>query len=69
MTFRLSSSAFKTGEPIPTKYSCDGENISPSLTWDDFPPNAQSLTLIVDDRAAPNGVFTHWVLFNIVPDK
>jgi Raf kinase inhibitor-like YbhB/YbcL family protein len=69
MTFKISSSAFKTGEAIPTKYSCDGENVSPSLTWEGFPPNAQSLTLIVDDPDAPNGVFTHWVLFNIAPDK
>lgn len=55
MAFRLSSSAVNTGEAIPAKYTWDGENISPSLTWDDFPPNAQSLALIVDDPDARNG--------------
>ncbi len=65
----LYSPEFLTGTSIPFKYTCDGENISPPLTWDDPPPEAQSFALIVRDRDAPGGVFTHWVLYNLPADK
>lgn len=65
MTISLNSTAFKEGERIPVKYTCDGQNISPPLAWDDLPQNAQTCSLIVDDPDAPGGVFTHWILFNI----
>jgi Raf kinase inhibitor-like YbhB/YbcL family protein len=61
----LTSSAFKNGEQIPTKYSCDGEKISPPLTWTNAPAGTKSFLLIVDDPDAPRGTFTHWVIFNI----
>ena len=63
--FSLSSMAFNEGEPIPVKYSCDGQNVSPPLAWSQPPPETQAFTLIVDDPDAPIGAFTHWVLFNI----
>ena len=69
MVFQLTSPAFRTGERIPTKYTCDGENISPALTWEAFPQDTVTLALIVDDPDAPNGTFTHWVLFNLLPDE
>ena len=65
MTIGLSSSAFKEGDKIPIKYTCDGQDISPALIWDEPPQPTESLALIVDDPDAPGGVFTHWVLFNI----
>jgi Raf kinase inhibitor-like YbhB/YbcL family protein len=61
----LTSPAFAPGEPIPTKYSCDGENISPPLQWSDPPQGTQSLALICDDPDAPIGTWVHWVLFNL----
>ena len=64
----LSSSAFKDGESIPADYTCDGKNISPPLAWTGVPENAQSLVLIVDDPDAPNGVWTHWIVFDMPPD-
>jgi len=64
-TLSLSSLAFHDGQNIPAKYSCEGENVSPPLTWNEPPAGTQSFVLIVDDPDAPIGVFTHWVLFNI----
>ena len=69
MTLVLSSPAFQRGAKIPSIYTCQGENISPALEWSGIPEDAQSLALIMDDPDAPGSVFTHWVLFNIPPDK
>jgi Raf kinase inhibitor-like YbhB/YbcL family protein len=65
---RIWSPAFEHNGFIPEKYTCDGENINPSLFIEDVPQKAKSLVLIVDDPDAPLGTFTHWVLFNIPPE-
>lgn len=65
MPFSLSSSSFKNGEKIPVQYTCDGENISPALSWTNPQKGTESFALTVDDPDAPSGVFTHWILFNI----
>jgi hypothetical protein len=65
MTLSLSSTAFKEGDKIPIKYTCDAEDISPPLAWGEPPQKTQAFVLIVDDPDAPGAVFTHWVLFNI----
>ena len=65
MPFELTSAAFTPGEPIPPKYSCDGEDISPPLQWSEPPPGTQSLALIADDPDAPMGTWVHWVLYNL----
>ena len=62
---KLSSPAFAEGELIPSKYTCDGENVSPPLEWEGVPEQAKSLALITDDPDAPSGVFVHWLLFQI----
>lgn len=64
----LYSPEFLTGTSIPFKYTCDGENCSPPLTWQDPPTGIQSFALIVSDPDAPNGTFTHWVLYNLPAD-
>jgi phosphatidylethanolamine-binding protein (PEBP) family uncharacterized protein len=66
---KLSSLAFAEGELIPSKYTCDGENVSPPLEWEGVPEQAKSLALIVDDPDAPSGVFVHWLLFRIPPSE
>jgi hypothetical protein len=68
MPFELSSTAFAQGEPIPVQYSCDGDDISPPLTWGNPPTGTQSLALIMDDPDAPGGTWDHWILFNIPAD-
>jgi len=65
MAFELTSTAFAPGEPIPRKYTCDGEDISPPLRWSDPPQDTQSFALIADDPDAPVGTWVHWVLYNL----
>ena len=65
MNINISSTAFKEGEMIPKKYTCDDENISPPLEWSGIPTGTKSLALIADDPDAPRGTWVHWVLFNI----
>lgn len=64
---KITSPAFKAREPIPAKYTCDGENVSPPLVFHDIPSDAVSLALIVDDPDAPNGTFDHWIVWNLAP--
>jgi hypothetical protein len=66
--FRLTSSAFAHGEAIPARHSCDGENVSPPLSWSGLPDGTRSLALIVDDPDAPVGIFTHWLAWGIDPE-
>lgn len=65
MAIELTSSAFAQGQPIPERYSCKGEDISPALAWGEPPAGTQSFALIMDDPDAPVGTWVHWVLFNI----
>lgn len=65
MQFSLTSLAFTHGQPIPRKYSCDGENISPPLQWTQPHPAVKSFVLIADDPDAPRGTWVHWVLYNM----
>jgi Raf kinase inhibitor-like YbhB/YbcL family protein len=65
--FSLTSTAFAAGQPIPKRYTCDGENVSPPLAWSGAPAAAKSFVLIVDDPDAPGGTFTHWLVFNLPP--
>jgi Raf kinase inhibitor-like YbhB/YbcL family protein len=59
------SQAFKNGEPIPSMYACDGEDVSPPISWSGAPQQTRSYGLIVDDIDAPMGKFAHWMIFNI----
>jgi Raf kinase inhibitor-like YbhB/YbcL family protein len=68
MPFELTSPVFAPGESIPTRYTCDGDDISPPLEWTDPPAGTQSLALICDDPDAPVGTWVHWVLYNLPPD-
>ncbi len=66
--FTLLSPAFDDGGTIPTRYTCDGSDISPPLRWSNTPSETRSFALIVDDPDAPRGTFTHWVLFDLPAD-
>jgi Raf kinase inhibitor-like YbhB/YbcL family protein len=68
MPLRLSSEAFEPDGMLPARYTCEAENVSPPLRIAGVPKAAQSLALIVDDPDAPNGAFTHWVLYNLPAD-
>jgi Raf kinase inhibitor-like YbhB/YbcL family protein len=66
---RLTSTAFKNGEYIPEKYTCDGENLSPPLEWSNLPEGTRSIAIICDDPDAPRGTWVHWILFDIPVDS
>lgn len=73
MSLTLTSSAFTHKGHIPTRYTCDGGDVSPPLAWSGIPAGARSLALIMDDPdapdpAAPQMTWVHWVLYNIPPD-
>jgi Raf kinase inhibitor-like YbhB/YbcL family protein len=61
----VTSAAFQQGEPIPKRYSCDGDNISPALAWSVGPEGTKSYALVCEDPDAPSGMFVHWVMYNI----
>ncbi len=65
----LTSAAFAQGEMIPQTYTCDGQDISPPLSWGDPPEGTESFALISEDPDAPVGTWVHWVLFNVPADK
>jgi len=69
MKINVTSSAFKEGGMIPSKYTCDGEDISPDIAWAGIPAGAKSIALIGDDPDAPRGTWVHWVIYNIPPDS
>lgn len=64
---KITSPAFENNAPIPAKYTCQGEDISPPLAIADLPENTASLALIVDDPDAPMGIWDHWIVWNIPP--
>jgi Raf kinase inhibitor-like YbhB/YbcL family protein len=65
----LKSAAFSQGGAIPPKYTCDGQDISPALSWSAGPSGTQSFALITDDPDAPAGTWTHWVIWNIPAEE
>jgi len=64
----IASPAFSTNGPIPSRYTCDGDDVSPPLLIRNLPPGTQSLALIVDDPDAPRRTWVHWLVWNIGPE-
>ena len=65
MEMKVYSSAFKDGNFIPSKYSCEGANVSPQLHWNNAPKDVKSYAIILNDPDAPSGDFVHWIVYNI----
>ena len=65
MALELTSSVINANQPIPKQFTCEGDGISPPLTWRGILQNTAVFAQLVDDPDAPRGVFTHWVLFNL----
>lgn len=68
-SLRLESVAFKDGASIPSKFTADGANVSPALSWTGAPPLAATYALVVDDPDAPGGTWVHWVAWNITETR
>lgn len=72
-TLELRSRAFDNGTAIPTRYTCEGQDVSPPLTWEGAPDETRSFVLIVDDPdapdpSAPKRTWVHWVIYNLPAD-
>jgi Raf kinase inhibitor-like YbhB/YbcL family protein len=65
ITLSITSDAFNDGGTIPSKYTCDGQDISPVVSWQGIPDGTESIALIMDDPDALGRTFVHWVIFNI----
>ena len=65
MALTMTIPSFANGGEIPKKFSCDGSDVSPELSWSGAPPGTKSFALIADDPDAPAGTWTHWVLFDL----
>lgn len=65
VSLELKSTAFEEGESIPKKNTCDGEGISPALSWSRVPEGTKSFALICDDPDAPMGTWVHWIIYGI----
>jgi Raf kinase inhibitor-like YbhB/YbcL family protein len=73
-TLQITSPAFAANAAIPSKYTCDGQNINPPLTFAGIPAKTQSLVLIMDDpdvpkNLMPSGVFDHWLIWDLQADS
>jgi len=68
MNIKVTSGAFEDGGVIPERYTGDGEDISPPISWSEIPAGTRSIAIISDDPDAPVGTWVHWVIFNIPPD-
>lgn len=66
---KLESAAFKPNQSIASKFTCDGDNVNPALSWSGVPGDAKSLALIMDDPDAPGGLFVHWLVWDIAPTE
>jgi Raf kinase inhibitor-like YbhB/YbcL family protein len=64
-TLQLKSLAFSNGGTIPSKFTCDGPDLSPALSWTDPPTGTRAFALIMDDPDAPTGTWVHWVLYDL----
>jgi Raf kinase inhibitor-like YbhB/YbcL family protein len=65
--FQLKSSAFSNGGAIPPKFTCDGPDVSPELSWNGPQGSTKAFALIMDDPDAPGGTWVHWVLYDLRP--
>lgn len=68
MAIKVTSSVFQDGEMIPSRYTCDGQDVSPPISWQGLGDHTVTVALICDDPDAPMGTWVHWVVWNIPAD-
>ena len=67
--FAFTQSGVVEGEPIDSRYTCDGEDVSPALAWEGVPEGTAELALVMEDPDAPGGTFTHWLVYGLDPGE
>jgi len=70
MSFSVTSDAFAQGASIPARYTCEGDDLSPPLSWSGAPAGTKSFALIMEDPDAPDPakpqrIWVHWVVYNL----
>ena len=68
MAFTVTSPVFADGSPVPSRFTCDGDDAPPPITLSDPPQGTRSFAVIMDDPDAPKGTFTHWLAYDIPAD-
>jgi Raf kinase inhibitor-like YbhB/YbcL family protein len=68
MAMNIYITSFEQGASIPVVHTCDGDDVSPLLRWDGEPKETASFALIMEDPDAPDGTFTHWIVYNLPKD-
>lgn len=68
MKFTISCKAFENGRTIPVEHTCDGDDISPGIWWEGEPKGTVTYAMIMEDPDAPDGTFTHWIIYNLPAD-
>lgn len=63
----FTSAVLQSGQPIPVRYTADGQDLSPPLEWTEVPIGTRSLAILCDDPDAPRGDWVHWVVYNLEP--
>jgi Raf kinase inhibitor-like YbhB/YbcL family protein len=66
--FRLTSPAFDHDDDLPERFTADGGDVSPPMTWEGVPEGTKELVLVADDPDSDSGVVTHWLVYGIYPD-
>jgi len=66
--FEITSAAFNNNTEIPREFTCDGKDVNPPIMIKNVPLKAKSLALTVTDPDASEGIWTHWVIYNIPPN-
>lgn len=69
MMLKLESASFPNGEAIPVKHTCDGEDLSPPLTWSAAPEGTKGFALICDDPDAPIMTWVHWIVYSLPAER
>ncbi|MFW6195262.1 MAG: YbhB/YbcL family Raf kinase inhibitor-like protein [Chloroflexota bacterium] len=65
----MNSPAFDDRDMMPVRYTCDGDDISPPLSWDRAADDVRSYALVMEDPDAPGGTFTHWIVYGIPANR
>lgn len=61
----VTSTAFDGGDPVPERFSCEGENVPPPLAWKGVPAGTTELAVVVEDADAPGGIFVNWLVVGV----
>jgi Raf kinase inhibitor-like YbhB/YbcL family protein len=69
MTMTLTSPAFGSGSKVPSRFTCDGADVSPPLAWSGAPEGTRSFAIVCSDADAPGGVWYHWAICDIAPTE